>query len=738
MQENLTKVQNGLRILHPLMAGYIGREMSRTYHKTWWQEILLTLNDQWDLPANGEYDELIDSLDVANCLRIIDRKWSDVFKNKLDLNHRTWAKELMGVRNTVAHIGQKDMTQSDAERALDTMYRLCEAFDKEGADQIHELYQSVRYSTSNQSNKSISEGPGPIDVPISTRLGSDTSILDDINLFKLIGTNIVQKTTLTRKVTFAGKTEAYPVYKVRLDALFYNDQNDRISTWISKYKSEHGSAAFDKLKKNEYNNIIESFIYESNPESIHKTQKNISLIGQREPGVTLSDGRIVDGNRRYTCLRRIQRETKQQEVYFETVIMNVDIQTDRKQIKLLELAIQHGEEKKVDYDFIDYAIGTYNDIVETKLLTIDEYAESTGETASEVKKRIEIAEMICDFLDYIRLPRQYFVAREYQIYGMFQEMLPTIKQLPDKERNQLRTIVYNNIIMKALLDQRKYIRDIKMLIKNGTHTMYFDDMEEINKKINEKYGQAAIRSKYDIDCFARENESITEEMQLLLHKALLRSRRQQIKSKPAENVAKSVALMTEFDARTFDKLDESEKIVLRHEMTQLSSVLDQYTKMLTSPEVGDKAQEPSDSIAIKDQDESKAKPSMEQSLISRSFTCKICDPKIPTLLCKSINQTITSLAFSLVFSLVKENEKQNESQSYLAYFVNDKQEIISNEPVLDLSVGNDTKYQFVLNSNASSLKTVYLTICCGKSKADGIYRIIPFDLSMTFSADFGF
>ena len=82
-----------------------------------------------------------------------------------------------------------------------------------------------------------------------------------------------------------------------------------------------------------YNRIIENFITESNPEAIQKTQKNIALVGQREPGVTLADGRIVDGNRRFTCLRRMQRESADP-VYFETVIMEMDIREDKKQIKL--------------------------------------------------------------------------------------------------------------------------------------------------------------------------------------------------------------------------------------------------------------------------------------------------------------------------------------------------------------------------------------------------------------------
>ena len=52
----------------------------------------------------------------------------------------------------------------------------------------------------------------------------------------------VQKTSLTRKLTIDGATEAYPVYRIKLDQLYYNDQNDRISTWISQYRAEGASA----------------------------------------------------------------------------------------------------------------------------------------------------------------------------------------------------------------------------------------------------------------------------------------------------------------------------------------------------------------------------------------------------------------------------------------------------------------------------------------------------------------
>ena len=109
--------------------------------------------------------------------------------------------------------------------------------------------------------------------------------------------------------------------------------------------------------------------------------------------------------------------------------MNVDMNKDRKQIKLLELAIQYGEEKKVDYDMIDFAIGTYRDVVLSNLLTVEEYASSTNETIGNIKKRIVTAELISEFLDYIKLPGEYHIAKDYQIYTLFSEMLPIISKL---------------------------------------------------------------------------------------------------------------------------------------------------------------------------------------------------------------------------------------------------------------------------------------------------------------------
>ena len=153
MQENYELVQKGFRILHPIMAGYIGRELNRVYHQDWWNEVLCTLGDKArSLPDRGEYGYLIDSMDIATCLRLIDWKWADVFRTKLSIDYRTWSKELMGVRNDTAHIGQQDLESRYAERALDTMALLSEAFgDTDVTEEIRALYRIVRYGSADGS-----------------------------------------------------------------------------------------------------------------------------------------------------------------------------------------------------------------------------------------------------------------------------------------------------------------------------------------------------------------------------------------------------------------------------------------------------------------------------------------------------------------------------------------------------------------------------------------------------------
>lgn len=150
MGSNHEKVRQGERILLFALSDYVCKELKQTYGADWWEDGVLDIlydDQKRDLPLAGDWGTLVDSLDMAAALRLFDLHWRNIFSRKLSIDHRTWAKELMGVRNKLAHLGGKDFTDDDTWRALDTMARLAEQIDPETAEEIREILRELRYGS---------------------------------------------------------------------------------------------------------------------------------------------------------------------------------------------------------------------------------------------------------------------------------------------------------------------------------------------------------------------------------------------------------------------------------------------------------------------------------------------------------------------------------------------------------------------------------------------------------------
>lgn len=540
-----------------------------------------------------------------------------------------------------------------------------------------------------------------------------------MNLLNITDVKLVEKTNLTRKITLGGVTKAYPVYKVRLDQLFYNDQNDRIATWITQYRNDVNSIDFSSLDRDKYNDIIGRFIIESNPSAIEKTKNNIMLVNQREPGVALSDGRIIDGNRRFTCLRLLNEEDSSFN-YFETVILNESEGVNQKQIKMLELSIQHGEESKVSYNLIDMALGAYHDIIETKLLTIDEYVSSTNESLADVKKRIETAKLIIEFLEYMKVPGQYHIAREMQIYSVFFELVPLLKRCEtDEAVKQLKVSVFNNVMMGAFADHRKYIRKVKEMMDSGLFVSYMRKQNKISEELAERIEEVDITNKQDLQLFVKSNEDITEDLQISMDRSVLQAKKAQTKSKPTQLVNKSISMLMDVDTRIVEMLNEEEKGKLSAQLEKLSGVAS-----LLQAEVGDEVH--SESILKVDEPVSHKLMLAERNL---------ADPLIYVV---DANKVLTNMAFTLTFSAVKCCDYQDCEADRLVFFVDENHDELSAAQLIHLVAGAESKVSFTLDSRASEMNECYLVIKLPTDDFDKAQQIIKFKLNISFSVGFDF
>jgi len=164
MSDNHTFVTEGFRILRDALSLYIGRELEIEFGKDWWgQAVVNTLDDKQrrGLPATGKPDHLLGMMDIAQCLLLFDIHWGRVFRKRLSVEHRGWAKELLGVRNKLAHLGADDYSHDDTWRALDTMSRLSEQIDSVSNEQIRAILRKFRYGSDYDKTTLTDTPPSP-------------------------------------------------------------------------------------------------------------------------------------------------------------------------------------------------------------------------------------------------------------------------------------------------------------------------------------------------------------------------------------------------------------------------------------------------------------------------------------------------------------------------------------------------------------------------------------------------
>lgn len=334
----------------------------------------------------------------------------------------------------------------------------------------------------------------------------------------MIDINKCRETDGTKNIHLKGKREAKMVYSIPIDMLFYNDQNDRIASEISEYLDNNNIQNFDRSDINQFNDIFARFIIKSNEPSYKKTRDNIKAIGQLEPGVVLSDGRIIDGNRRFTCLRELYKDTGNQEfAYFNAVIIKEEEVTS-KDIKLMELEIQIGTEEKVGYDTIDRCAGIYRDLIkEGHVLTDAEYCASTNMTERELSDWKNKAEIVAEFLSFFNKDEKFYIAKELQIDGPISELKAFKKNCEDEEWTKIKTITFPAILNKTQNDITRYIRDIKTyVIPAEEKEEAFENMQKVQEHILTEIVDENIISVQDIEEKIRGNEEIKNDISAAL------------------------------------------------------------------------------------------------------------------------------------------------------------------------------------------------------------------------------
>lgn len=326
----------------------------------------------------------------------------------------------------------------------------------------------------------------------------------------------IQRTASTKNLVLGDETKEYDVYKIPVERLAYNLGNGRMYMEVKKFESEEDTKLEDLRKEDieRYNDEIENLIWSTNEDRNGGTKEDIRKFGQLEPGVVLDDGTVIDGNRRFTCIRKLHREFPNDEryKYFKAALVKVDGQEiTRELLKKYELKVQFGVDEKLGYNTINMYMSIYELVEKTKTFDYTTVADLVGKKTNEIIKIVNTCRLVDEFLDYVGKPGEYVLAENYKIYWPLESLGQYLK------KNESHMTELEKANRKCLFFDYLLTLDVELMTQNlrdGLIKKVFFKPEEADKLIdkhNEIIGDkihSIIDSGYDIDTFIEEIKAL--------------------------------------------------------------------------------------------------------------------------------------------------------------------------------------------------------------------------------------
>ena len=103
----------------------------------------------------------------------------------------------------------------------------------------------------------------------------------------------------------------------------------------------------------------------------------------------------------------------------------------------------------------------------------------------EIKREVDKAKLMVEFLEFIDAPKQFHLARKLNINDPLKELNTIMKQCKDEDRREdLKNVFFANLLIRPKGDATRYVRDIKKIaIDTNFLDNYLEEQMELTEKV---------------------------------------------------------------------------------------------------------------------------------------------------------------------------------------------------------------------------------------------------------------
>ena len=372
---------------------------------------------------------------------------------------------------------------------------------------------------------------------------------------KFINTGIaegwVRKTDNTERKFIGGQNQDCPIYEVRVDKLHFNVQNGRIATFISRYQAEHPEGL--PQDQTELDNLIADMVEADNPKHLKTTMLDIKNKGQQQSAIILTNGVVIDGNRRFTCLRKLSAAENTLRMLRCCVFPDT---YDENAIKGLELEIQLGEDTKQEYDAISRLVDIDRWVNEGRM-TAEEYAKHANMKQSKMKNCLAQIDMLKDFLEFCEAPGAFHIAQDLKLQGPIESLTNVLVKVKNKDkREEIKNAVFVNLMCQTFGDATRGVREFidNLIADDKLREEQLDYAVEVLERLAEKPDDVVVTTEYLRDTYGTDTR-LKEGMKASRNVARAKAGNRKIKNGQVRAVRNALSDVNDVDVEILHKLE---------------------------------------------------------------------------------------------------------------------------------------------------------------------------------------
>ena len=201
----------------------------------------------------------------------------------------------------------------------------------------------------------------------------------------------------------------------------------------------------------------------------------------------------------------------------------------------------------------------YRDLIENGgVFTPEEYRGETQKTLKEVKKDMEISQLLIDYLDFINKPKKFYIARKQQVDGPLREIYNILKsdKIDQEYKTDIKEYLFTNI-MALGGDTTRRIRELKAVFEDRNLSKeLLEEVEddEILDDITDYFNELDVKSET-----VELSSELVEKIKSTTEEFVERKKYKNARNQPLELLNKAFKTLNEIDTEALVRLDEVSK-----------------------------------------------------------------------------------------------------------------------------------------------------------------------------------